>query len=141
MTTTETSRNETNRLVRVLIVGDALALLAFGVIGRMTHNLSASDVSGVLETTVPFMVGWFVVAPWFGLFRSEIALAPMKTTVLTLLAWVPIGYPIGLVLWALVRRRSIPDGIAPEFAIAALAATVVFLLGWRLVYALIRRDR
>ena len=139
MVDTEAPQTEKASVVRPLIVGDLVALLAFGVIGRATHDLSASDVAGVLETTIPFVIGWFAIAPWFGLFKAEIALSPSKVTSRALLAWIPIGYPISLVLWALVRRRAIPEGIVPAFAIAALVATVVFLLGWRLAYIWAKR--
>ena len=141
MTKVGSSESVSTIVVWPLILGDTLALLAFGVIGRATHNLATSDVSGVLTTTIPFVVGWFLVAPWLGLFKSEIATSPSRTVVRTLLAWVPLGFPISLILWALLRRRAIPDGIALEFAIAALVATLVFVVGWRLSYALITRNR
>lgn len=124
-----------------LVLGDAIALLAFGVVGRMSHNLSASDAAGVLQTTIPFLVGWFLIAPWFGLFRPDVATSPGKVTIRALLAWVPIGFPISIILWALVRGRAIPDGIVPEFVGAALAATVIFLIGWRLAYAFFHLKR
>lgn len=136
MTEVADSKSRSVSSVAVLIFGDTLAYLVFGVIGRATHNLATSDFSGVLTTTVPFLVGWFVVAPWFGLFSSQVSRSPSKTVTRTLLAWVPLGFPLSLVLWALVRRRAIPDGIVPEFAVAALGATVVLIVGWRLAYAL-----
>lgn len=129
-------------IARTLLVGDVLALFVFGVVGRMTHGLPASDASGLLDSTLPFVVGWLVATPWFGLFRAEVATSPARVVSRSLLAWVPVGFPISILLWALVRRRSIPDGIVPEFVVAALAATVVLLVGWRLVYALFhRRER
>jgi hypothetical protein len=128
-----------SRAIRTLVIGDVLALLAFGVVGRLTHNLSASDVAGVLETTLPFLAGWFVVAPWFGLFKPDVARSAGNVATRSLLAWVPLGFPISVVLWALVRRRAIPDGIVPEFVAAALAATVLLIVGWRLAYAFTHR--
>lgn len=126
-------------VARTLIVGDVLALFVFGVVGRMTHDLPASEVAGVLESTLPFVVGWFVVTPWFGLFRAEVATSPARVVTRSLLAWVPIGFPISIILWALVRGRAIPDEIAPEFVVAALAVTVLLLAGWRVVYALFQQ--
>jgi hypothetical protein len=128
-------------VARTLIIGDLLALFVFGVVGRMTHDLPASEVAGVLESTLPFVAGWFVATPWFGLFREEVATSPVGVVTRSLLAWVPIGFPVSIVLWALVRGRAIPDEIAPEFVVAALAVTVLLLVGWRLGYALVQQRR
>ena len=118
-----------------LIIGDILVFLIFVIIGRSNHTLSLTDLGAIVTTAAPFGLAWFLVAPWFGLFRAEVRGNWQKVVPRLLLAWVLVGGPLSLIFWALLRGRTIPGGIIPTFAIVTLVSTTLFLLIWRVGYA------
>jgi Protein of unknown function (DUF3054) len=120
------------RRTAALAVGDALAFMLFAAIGRASHG-EASGLSAVLqiaETAAPFMVGWFVIAPFVGAYAPAISRQPRSMVGRTALAWL-IAWPIGLVLRAVIRSTS----IAPTFAVITLVTVLIILLGWRGAFA------
>lgn len=132
---TKAGINQTLPQLGWLVGGDIAVFLLFVIIGRSNHSLTVSDLGEILRTGGPFIVGWLAVAPWFGLFRTEIVRSWSKMLPRLLAAWLVIGGPLGLVLWALVRGRAIPGGIIPSFALVTLGVTTVFLIIWRVGYA------
>ena len=118
----------------VLASGDLLVLLLFAIIGRRSHSLSVADIGADLTTAAPFIISWFLITPWFGLFRPEVSQNWRKLVPRLLLAWVIIGCPVALLLRALWLGRAIPGGIPLSFAGVALAVTTLFTLVWRLGY-------
>jgi len=128
-------KNKTYRPVLILALGDLIALLLFVGLGRRNHSLAIADISATLATTVPFLVSWFLITPWFGLFRAEVSQNWRKLLPRLLLAWVVIGCPLALILRALWLGRAIPGGIPPAFAAVTLGVTTLFLLIWRISYA------
>ena len=125
--------NPVNRVI-ILASGDFLTLLLFAWIGRRSHDLVATDVEALMATAAPFVISWFVVTPWFGLFSAEVSQNWRRLVPRLLIAWV-IGTPLALVLRALWLGRSIPGGVIPSFALVAFGFTTLFLLIWRLAYS------
>ena len=119
--------------VIILVIGDVLVLLLFAWVGRRSHSLSVLDIKALLTTAAPFIVAWFMVTPWFGLFKAEVSQNWRKLLPRLLIAWA-IGGPLALVLRALFLGRAIPGGIIPSFAFVALGFTTLFMLIWRLGY-------
>ena len=115
-------------------LGDILALLIFVWIGRRNHALSVIDGFAILQTVAPFVLSWFLVTPWFGLFQTTVSLSWRKLLPRLLLAWVFIGGPLGLVLRNIFLDRPPVSGIIPSFALITLSITTIFLIGWRLGY-------
>ena len=126
------SKSPTNRIV-ILVVGDLVTLLLFAWVGRSSHSLSALDIRAGLATAAPFVISWFVVTPWFGLFTAEVSQHWRKLLPRLLVAWA-IGGPLALILRTLWLGRPIPGGIIPIFALVALSFTTLFMLIWRLIY-------
>lgn len=122
---------------RILLLsgGDFLAFLLFVWIGRSSHALSLTDIGAVLETAAPFVIGWFVVAPWFGLFGAEVSRSWRKLTPRLLVAWVVLGGPLALMLRNIFLGRPILGGTIPTFALVTMGVTTIFLLIWRLGYS------
>lgn len=124
----------------VLVAGDVLAFHAVTAIGLLSHGeLTGLDgLPHLAEVAMPFAAGWFLVAPWFGAFRSDVAAVPRRMLVRTLMAWL-IACPIGLLFWSLVRQRP----IQPAFAVVTFLTNLIVLLGWRGAFALLagRRTR
>jgi hypothetical protein len=116
-----------------LIGGDTLVFLAFVLIGRNNHALAVTNIGAVLFTAAPFLIGWFVVAPWFGLFRAEVSRSWRKWLPRLGLAWA-IGGPLALILRTLFLGRPLLEGIIPTFAVVTLTVTTLFLIIWRLGY-------
>lgn len=131
---TDSQKSTSPNRVLWLSIGDLLALLLFVWIGRRNHSLSITDVRAGLATAAPFVISWFVVTPWFGLFRAEISQNWRKLVPRLLLAWVIIGCPLALILRALLLGRAIPGGIPLTFAAVTLTVTTLFTLFWRLGY-------
>lgn len=116
-----------SRWVLLSIVLDAVLVVLFTVIGRLSHGKDLG-IAGVATTAWPFLVGtllgWLVVAAW----RRPLAL--VRT---------------GLPVWALtvavgmVLRLVSGQGIAGSFVVVAAVVLAVFLLGWRAIVTPIAR--
>ena len=124
-----------------LIVGDLLVILSFVWIGRGSHSLSTADAMAGLSTAAPFVVSWFVIVPWFGLYRSEINQSWRRLAPRLLLAWFVVAGPIALILRTLMLGRSVPGDIIPSFAIVSLSYIGFLALIWRLGYMWWRTPR
>ncbi len=125
--------------VAALIVGDTASFLLFAAVGRRTHN-EASGLSAlwqVVETALPFALGWFAVSPFAGAFRRSKTSRPWRMLARTELAWL-VAWPVALLLrWAIAPDHNVPA----SFAAVILLANAVFLGVWRTVFALIERWR
>ncbi len=122
----------------VLLIGDVISFLLFAAIGRGSHG-EATGFGALLEvgkTAAPFLLGWFLAAPWLGAFRvnasAHIGKLPLPRSLVgrTMLAWV-VAWPLGLGLRALFLQRAIPL----SFAIVTFIANTILLLGWRGIFA------
>jgi hypothetical protein len=129
----ETQTNDLPRL-GVLIGGDLLILLLFTWVGRSSHSLPGTDILADLTTAAPFVISWFVLAPWFGLFRAEVSQTWQKFVPRLLLVWL-IGGPLAGLLRALFLGRPIPEGIIPIFVVITMIIASLFMLVWRLGYS------
>ena len=117
----------------ILIAGDLLVLLSFVWIGRSSHSLSITDIGAGLFTALPFIIGWFAVTPWFGLYRQD-ACQNWRKLVPRLLIAVVIAILVSATLRALFLGRPIPGGIMPTFTLIALSYIGLVTLVWRLGY-------
>lgn len=117
----------------LLIAGDLLVILSFVWIGRSSHNMAITDIIASLSTAVPFIVSWFAITPWFGIYTPAIYQSWQRVTLRLLLAWAVAG-PAALVLRALFLGRPIMGGIIPIFAVVSLVYIGLVALIWRLGY-------
>ena len=117
----------------LLVIGDLLVILSFVWIGRSSHSLSISDLSASIFTALPFILGWFLITPWFGIYRFQVSRSWQKLVPRLLLAWAVAG-PAALLLRALFLERSLWNGIIPTFAVVSLAYIGLVALIWRLAY-------
>lgn len=113
----------------VVLIADALVLLVFAAVGRREHD-SGNPVLGVFDTAWPFLAG--------ALAGHLIALALRRP---------PGALGSGVVVWVtavaggMLLRQATGDGTAFSFIVVATCFTGFFLLGWRLVAALVARRR
>jgi hypothetical protein len=100
---------------------DALCLGIFVALGRVSHDIS-SGIAWYFTVLWPFLVGWFVAALAFGVYKS-----PLDRWVMLACTWV-VGCAIALGLRDAVTHRNTP--------IAFIIVTYIFIglttFGWRL---------
>src|SRR5690242_13465987 len=120
------------RRVATLAAGDLIAFNVVTAIGLLSHGeLSGLGALGQVATiATPFAIGWFLVAPFAGAFRGDIAGQPRRILPRAALAWL-IALPIGLLLWSLIRQKP----VQPAFAVVTFITNLIVLLGWRGVFA------
>jgi hypothetical protein len=119
-----------------LIIGDALALFIITVIGFVTHGeADLSFLPRLLAAFIPLTIGWFLLAPQFGLFEENIARKPNQ-----------LWRPVGCVLFAgpfagVIRSIWLAAWTIPtSFVLAFTATSAVGMVLWRGVYMLILRS-
>lgn len=106
---------------------DTLLVLVFAVTGRASHQ-EALDIAGVAMTAWPFLsallMGWIIVA---------------------LLGWAPASLKTGGLLWLVTLvggmglRVASGGTTAVAFITVAGVSLALFLVGWRVIAALLRR--
>ena len=104
-------------------VFDAVLVLAFAAIGRLSHDES---LAGLGVTYWPFLggliVGWLLLRAW----RH-----PRN------IVWTGLGIWIATVAGGLLLRLASGQGVQLSFAIVTTIVLGVFLLGWRAIAALL----
>ncbi len=117
-----------------LIIGDACMFLIFAAVGRASHDEAAGIQAFLLiaQTAAPFAVGWFVAAPFLGVYRRSVTTSTRTMLARTALAWV-CAWPLGLLLRWLFTQHAPPV----SFALVVLVANLLFLGVWRGLFALV----
>jgi hypothetical protein len=114
----------------ILILGDSLTLLIVTLIGFATHGESGvSFLPRMLAAFIPLLIGWFLLAPWFGLFKAEIISTP-KQIWRPALAMLFAG-PLAVVLRGLILNAP----IIPIFAVVLSATSAFGMMIWRTLYS------
>ena len=97
-----------------LVAGDAFAILLFAAVGRSNHGESLDQVSDVLATAAPFLIGWFATAPFTGAFGdAAIGTKPGEAAVTAAKGWI-VGVPAGLLARAVAKGRRLPAPSSPS---------------------------
>ena len=100
---------------------DAVAVVAFVVIGRRSHD-EAETLAGVINTAAPFLIGlvgaWFALASWRP--PTDIVVGP---------AVAGLTAAFGLLL----RRFVFDEGTATSFVVVTVLFLTAAMTGWRLV--------
>ncbi|CAA9294263.1 MAG: hypothetical protein AVDCRST_MAG26-4335 [uncultured Chloroflexia bacterium] len=113
----------------ILIAGDVVAFLGWVVAGLSSHRMGTNIVANLARVVAPFLIGWFVVAPFTGAYRRDLLRNPRAFLGRSALAWL-LGVGLGLAL----RARPFGSGFVPAFAAVTYAVTGVFVLGWRAAF-------
>jgi hypothetical protein len=125
-----------NRAAVWLGLGDTAALAATTLIGFATHGeLSATLLSRMLTTFLPLLAGWFLIAPWLGLFDPAVTRDPRQL-------WrPPLAMLLGAPLTGVLRAALLRTAALPLFVLILGGSAAMVLLLWRLVYYLLSRRR
>lgn len=118
----------------LLVAGDILAIAIVTIIGFATHGeADLSFLPRMLAAFVPLTIAWFLLAPWFGLFRQEIA-SNSK------LLWRPVLAMLLAAPFAAVLRGLILNApIIPIFALVLASTSAFGILIWRGIFFLLNR--
>ena len=117
-----------------LITGDILALAFITIIGFASHGETQfSYLPRMLTTFIPLLLGWFLVAPWLGLFRAEIASHPKQL-------WRPVlAMLLAAPLTAILRAAILNSVALPLFTVILGGSAALGMLVWRGMWLLASR--
>lgn len=114
-----------------LFLGDTLALAVITVIGFASHGeVEISFLPRMLTTFLPMLAGWFLVAPWLGLFKPEFtsSLRQLWRPALAMLLAAP--------LTAVLRGVMLNALVLPLFVLILGASAALGMLVWRGIWCL-----
>ncbi len=119
--------------IGILALGDAVAFLAFAAFGRHSHGEASgfAPIPEIIVTALPFAAGWFIVAPFVGVYRRAVEARPRAMVIRTLLGWLA-AWPLAFTLRGLFVDHAVPPF---TFGVISLVANAVLLLVWRWPYA------
>jgi peptidoglycan/LPS O-acetylase OafA/YrhL len=124
----ETADRRNDRLRWPAVALDVIAVLAFAIIGRSSHA-EATDLTGVLHTAWPFLVGCLLGLALSRFWRAPVSL---RTGVVVWLTTVVAG---------LLLRVAGGSTAQLPFVIVTTVVLGVLLVGWRAGYLVVRRTR
>ena len=112
-----------------LITGDILALAIITVIGFASHGeTDISFMPRMFTTFIPLVVSWFLIAPWLGLFNTQIISDPKQL-------WRPSLAMLLASPMATILRAAMLNGIAlPLFALILGGSAALGMLVWRALF-------
>ncbi|EST52370.1 hypothetical protein T458_15435 [Brevibacillus panacihumi W25] len=115
----------------VLFAGDLVAFWLFVYIGKGIHQLPITFL-GMLETLAPFLLAWLVASFLLKSYQNKRYVNAWSNLLFTFLTWT-LAAPIGLLL------RSWWTGVPLTwiFAEVTYLVTFLFLLGWRVPFAIV----
>jgi Protein of unknown function (DUF3054) len=133
------NKKESQRFWTVLI-GDILVFLIFSVIGTYSHE-DLLGIGKVIWTALPFILSWFLIAPFLGAFRRELMTQPKAMALRTMNAWL-VAWPLSVALHFVFEWHVISIISTVSFAIVALITNAIFLFVWRVPFAIanVKRD-
>ncbi len=118
----------------ILRLGDIIAFAVLTLIGFATHGETAlSFIPRMTITFLPLLLGWFLLAPWLGLFDEQV-IADSKNLWRIVLAMIFIA-PLA----ATLRGAWLGDSVIPLFALILGGSNALGIMVWRWVYIFIAR--
>lgn len=127
-----------SRAPLILYLGDAFSIFLFAIIGRQSHDMPTGidGFAAVFNAAAPFIIGWFLVAPWLGAFQPE-AWQSAKSAILAVLKAI-----VPALIVSILVRALFEGGFSPiVFYLVAGSFMLVILVIWRLIYALVIAPR
>lgn len=125
---TKQSTRGGRRAIVAAAFSDAVLILVFAAIGRDAHQ-RGDIVTGAILTAWPFLVGaavaWFAVRAW----RRPLSMAS------------GVAIWLGAVAGGMILRAVTGQTVVVAFVVVALLSLALFLVGYRALFALVRRLR
>jgi hypothetical protein len=118
----------------LLILGDSFALGVITLIGFASHGeLSIASLPRMLTTFLPLLAGWFVAAPWLGLFK-------LQKQSYSFLWRVPLTMLLSAPLASVLRAVILNESALPLFTLILGGSTTMALWIWRGIWEWINRS-
>ena len=112
-----------------LLLGDTLVIAILTFIGFATHGEGdVSFIPRMATTFVPLLLGWFLLAPWFGLFDEQVVSNP-KLLWRVLLAMFFVA-PLATIL----RSALLHSAALPIFTLILGSTNGLGIWIWRGIY-------
>lgn len=118
----------------ILRLGDIIAFAVLTLIGFATHGETAlSFIPRMTVTFLPLLLGWFLLAPWLGLFDEQVIANPKNLwrIILAMLFVAPLA--------ATLRAAWLGDSVIPLFALILGGSNALGIMVWRWIYIFITR--
>jgi len=112
----------------VLFTGDILVFALVTIYGFASHNELGSAGVRMLTTFIPLLVGWFLIAPFVGVYKINYVLEPRQL-------WRPF--------WAMVlagpmagwiRGVWLDQVVLPIFVVVLGGVSALGILAWRAIF-------
>jgi hypothetical protein len=119
-----------------LVLGDVLAIAVVTVIGFATHGeAGVALMTRMLTTFVPLTLGWFLIAPFLGLFSPEVVSNPRQL-------WRPVLVMVFAgPLAALLRAVLLNTVVIPIFGVVLSGSAGLGMLAWRALWWWFQRKK
>jgi hypothetical protein len=112
-----------------LAIGDMATFVVFAVIGLVNHDEGVTW-AGIVRNVIPITIAWFAFAFFLDTYRDPSTRTLVRT-------W-SLAIPAGVIARAIALKRD-ADGSQLAFGIVAALTTLILLLAWRRVAALISK--
>lgn len=110
----------------ILILGDVLTLASLTIIGFATHGETGmSFLPRMAAAFVPMAFGWFLLAPWLGLFDDAVIAVPKN------LLRIPLAMLFVTPFAVILRAAWLNSAGLPIFALALGGTNMIGMLIWR----------
>ncbi len=117
------------RVLPSLVAGDLLAIALVTVIGFATHGeTDLALVPRMFTTFGPVVFGWFLVAPFLGLYQPEVTANPRQL-------WRPfLAMTLAGPLAALLRALLLNSVVIPVFGVVLSCSAGLGMVIWRTLW-------
>lgn len=120
----------------ILVVGDVAAMAVITLVGFASHGELKMSFAGRMFTTfLPLLAGWFLIAPWLGLFDLRVVSDPRQL-------WRPVlAMLLAAPLTALLRAAMLNTVALPLFALILGGSAALGMFAWRGLFLLAHGGR
>ena len=124
------------KIPALLVAGDLLAIAIVTLIGFATHGEAGVALAPrMLTTFVPLTFGWFLIAPFLGLFNPEVVSNPRQL-------WRPaLAMVFAGPLAALLRAVLLNTVVIPIFGVVLSGSAGLGMLAWRALWCWLKRSK
>ena len=120
------SEHASRKMPWVVVLGDVLTYFVVTLIGFSSHDtLALGALARILATFIPFTAGWFLIAPWLGIFQASII--KDRTHLPRVLLAALLAAPIG----AFLRGLWLGSPILPVFVLVMAGVSGLGMMIWR----------
>jgi FlaA1/EpsC-like NDP-sugar epimerase len=130
MTSSSDEKSIDSPLDRPLLAAlDFASILLFALVGTASHATAGVDILAVFAVAVPFLISWFIITPFLGLYNDKATSDKMSAFLNASRGWI-VAIPLGFVL------RGIIKGYIPPipFVVVTMIATLTIIGGTRVAY-------